>query len=57
MKVHYSSIERATESDNQEWAWILCEKGKDRYQDPEYTDDWSGVTCRRCLRSRKEGAK
>ncbi len=47
-KVHHAWIERATESDNEEWVWLTCGAEPDR---PRATNKWDEVNCLNCIRA------
>lgn len=48
MKTHHAWIEPATESDNTEYASITCDP-EELIEDPEYSNNWEDVSCKRCL--------
>ena len=54
--VHMATIERATEDDNNEYAYPFCNWDAE-WDNWEYTNIWSRVTCKRCLKSKKHDIK
>jgi hypothetical protein len=50
MKVHYATVDEATESDNTTWVYIACDPGDQFVNKLSYSKWWAGVTCKNCLR-------
>ena len=51
MRTHFASIDRATESDNTEYAKIACDPDErtTRGENGNYTDNEKNVDCGHCL--------
>lgn len=47
-KTHHATVEEATESDNETYAYITCDPDE-RIEDPKYSKNWEWVDCKRCL--------
>lgn len=54
MKTHYASLQRANESDNNNyWSETVCGT-KPAVNDLGLTDCWGEVTCKKCLKQKSQ---
>lgn len=47
---HHATVEKATESDNEVWVYVDCDPDE-HIEDPDYTEFWDYVNCKRCLKN------